>query len=84
MKKHIKLKRNPTENPEHRIKELISRNYFPRYKYQLSYLAKFSKYVNGEENIFHKRGKSDFNYNHMNRDHAIHKTLMQELDDEQL
>ena len=44
-----KLKVNPTENLEHRINEILSKNYFPRYKYQLSYLAKFSKIVNGEE-----------------------------------
>ena len=56
---YIKLKVNPTENLEHNtaslashIKELLSKNYFPRYKYQLSYLAKFSKIVNGEEEVF--------------------------------
>ena len=36
----IKLKVNPTgtasENLEHHINELLKRNYFPRYKYQLS------------------------------------------------
>ena len=40
---------NPTgtasENLEHHIKELLDKNYFPRYKYQLSCLAKFSKIV---------------------------------------
>ena len=46
---YIKLKVNPTENLEHNINDLVSKNYFPRYKYQLRYLAKFSKIVNGEE-----------------------------------
>ena len=54
----------------------------------MSYLAKFSKIVNGEENVFHKWVKSDFNYNHMQStigtNHTIHNTLMQKLDDEQL
>ena len=35
---YIKGKINPTENLEHHINELLSKNYFPRYKYQLSYL----------------------------------------------
>ena len=38
---YIKLKVNPTENFEQNVNELLSKNYFPRYK--LSYLAKFSK-----------------------------------------
>ena len=84
MKKHIKLKVNPTENPEHHINELLNGNNFSRYKYQLSCLAKFSKYINGEESVFHKWVKSDFNYNHTFPDHTIHNTLMQKLDDEQL
>ena len=54
----------------------------------MSYLAKFSKIVNGEENVFHKWVKSDFNYNHMQStfgtNHTIHNTIMQKLDDEQL
>ena len=33
---YIKLKVYPTENLEHNINELLSKNYFPRYKYQLS------------------------------------------------
>ena len=50
----------------------------------MSYLAKFSKYINGEEIVFRKGVESDFNYNHTNPDHTIHNTLMQKLDDEQL
>ena len=54
----------------------------------MSYLAKFSKIVNGEENVFHKWVDSDFIYNHMQStsgtNHTIHNTLMQKLDDEQL
>ena len=49
---YIKLKVNPTENLEHNINELLSKYYFSRYKYQLSYLAKFSKIINGEEEVF--------------------------------
>ena len=57
-KTYIKLRVNPTgvasQNLEHHLNELLDKNYFPRYKYQLNYLAKFSKIVNGEENVFHK------------------------------
>ena len=79
---YIKLKVNPTENLEHNINELFSKNYFPRYKYQLSYLAKFSKMINGEEDVFKRWIKSDLIYNHTQQD--THNTLMQKLDDEQL
>ena len=79
---YIKLKINPTENLEHRINELLSENYFPRYKYNLSYLAKFSKIINGEEEVFKRWIKSDLIYNHTQQD--THNTLIQKLDDEQL
>ena len=83
-KTYIKLRENPTgtQDLEHHINELLNKNYFPRYKYQLSYLAKFSKYIIGEELVFHKWVKSDFNYNHTRA--ALHNTLMQKLDNEQL
>ena len=42
----------------------------------------FSKYGNGEENVFHKWVKSDLTYNHTNLN--VHNTLVQKLDDEQL
>ena len=71
-----------TSNLEDHINELLSKNYFPRYKYQLSYLAKFSKIVNGEEEVFKRWIKSDLTYNHTQQD--THNTLMQKLDDEQL
>ena len=91
-KTNNKLRVNTTgvasQNLEHYINELLDKNYFPRYKYQLSYSAKFSKIVNGEKNVFHKWVKSDFNYNHIqstfDTNHTIHNTLMQKLDDEQL
>ena len=91
-KTYIKLRVNPTNHLEEQIIDLLNKNYFPRYKFQLSYLAKFSKIVNGEENAFHKWVKSDFNYNHTQiaAAHAfgtnpnIHNILMQKLDDEQL
>ena len=91
-KTYIKLRVNPTNHLEEQINDLLNKNYFPRYKFQLSYLAKFSKIVNGEENVFHKWVKSDFNYNHTQiaAAHAfgtnpnIHNILMQKLDDEQL
>ena len=79
---YIKLKINPTENLENRIKELISKRYFPRFKYQLSYLAKFSKIINGEEEVFKRWIKSDLIYNHTQQD--THNTLMQKRDEEQL
>ena len=79
---YIKLKVNPTEILEHNINELLSKNYFPRFKYQLSYLAKFSKIINGEEEVFKRWIKSDLIYNHTQQD--THNTLMQKLDDEQL
>ena len=91
-KTDIKLRVNPTgvasQSLEHHINELLDKNYFPGYKYQLSCLAKFSKIVNGEENVFHKWVKSGFNYNHMQSTFGtnlnVHNTLMQKLDDEQL
>ena len=77
--------RTHSENLEHHIIELLDKNYFPRYKYQLSYLAKFSKYINGEEVVFHKWAKSDFNYNHtQDSSRTVLYTLMQKLDHEQL
>ena len=81
-----KLKVNPTENLEHNINELLSKNYFPRYKDQLSYLAKFSKIVNGKEEVFKRWIKSDLIYNHLQSgtQQDTHNTLMQKLDDEQL
>ena len=95
-KTYIKLRVNPTNHLEEQINDLLKTSFFPRYKFQLSYLAKFSKIVNGEENVFHKWVKSDFNYNHAQlrtqiaAAHAfgtnpnIHNILMQKLDDEQL
>ena len=80
---YIKLKINPTENLENRINELISKRYFPRFKYQLSYLAKFSKIVNGEEEVFKRWIKSDLFYNNSTQQ-EIQNKLMQKLDDEQL
>ena len=82
---YFKLKVNPTENLEHNINDLLSKNYFPRYKYQLRYLAKFSKIVNGEE-VFKRWIKSDLIYNHLQSgtQQDTHNTLMQKLDDEQL
>ena len=83
-KTYIKLRVNPTNHLEEQINDLLNKNYFPRYKFQLSYLAKFSKIVNGEENVFHKWVKSDFNYNHTQIAFGTqHNTLMQKLDDEQ-
>ena len=83
---NIKLKVNPTENLEHNINDLLSKNYFPRFKYQLSYLAKFSKLVNGEEEVFKRWIKSDLIYNHLQSgtQQNTHNILMQKLDDEQL
>ena len=90
-KTYIKLKVNPTdtasENLEHHINELLSTNYFPRYNYQLSYLAKFSKIVNvqgfAEEVVFHKWVESLFNYNHTqsasDTNEHFHNSLMQKI-----
>ena len=52
----------------------------------MNYSAKFSKYINGEEVVFHQWVKSDFNYNHTQDSirAALHNTIMQKLDDEQL
>ena len=84
-KTYIKLRVNPTNHLEEQINDLPNKNYFPRYKFQLSYLAKFSKYINGEEAIFHKWVQSDFNYNHTRIAFGTqHNTLLQKLDDEQL
>ena len=87
-KTYIKLRVNPTNHLEEQINDLLNKNYFLRYKFQLSYLAKLSKYINGEEVVFHKWVKSDFNYNHtqiaFGTNPNIHNILMQKLDDEQL
>ena len=91
-KTYIKLRVNPTNHLEEQINDLLNKNYFPRYKFQLSFLAKFSKYINGqsfaEEIVFHKWVKSDFNYNHtqiaFGTNPNVHNILMQKLDDEQL
>ena len=91
-KTYIKLRVNPTNHLEEQINDLLNKNYFPRYKFQLSYLAKFSKYINGEEAVFHKWVESDFIYNHTqiafgtnpNVRAALHNILLQKLDDEQL
>ena len=87
-KTYIKLRVNPTNHLEEQINDLLKTSFFPRYKFQLSYLAKFSKYINGEEIVFHKWVKSDFNYNHtqiaFGTNPNIHNILMQKLDDEQL
>ena len=91
-KTYIKLRVNPTgvasQNLEHHVNELLDKNYFPRYKYQSSYLAKFSKIVNGEENEFHKWLESDFNYSHMQSTFGtnlnVYNTLRQKIDDEEL
>ena len=53
----------------------------------MTYLTKFSTYVNGEEHIFHKWIKPDKNYNHLNQDQenmSVHSTILQKVDDEQL
>ena len=47
-KTYIKLKVNPTNHLEEQINDLLRTSFFPRYKFQLSYLAKFSKIVNDE------------------------------------
>ena len=38
-KTYIKLRVNPTNHLEEQIYDLLNKNYFPRYKFQLSYLA---------------------------------------------
>ena len=87
-KTYIKLRVNPTNHLEEQINDLLNKNYFPRYKFQLSYSAKFSKYINGEEIVFHKWVKSDFNYNHtqiaFGTNLNFHKSFLQKLDDVQL
>ena len=91
-KRYIKLKVNPTNVASHhleeQINELLRTSFFPQYKFQLSYLAKFSKYISGEEVVFHKWVKSNFNYNHtqsaVGSYENVHNRLMQKLDDEQL
>ena len=79
---YIKLKINPTSNLEDHINELLNKRFFPQYKYQLSYLAKFSKIINGEEEVFKRWIKSDLIYNHTQQD--THNTLIQKLENEQL
>ena len=49
----------------------------------MSYLVKFSKIVNGEEEVFKRWIKSDLLYNNSTQQ-EIHDKLMQKIDDEQL
>ena len=87
-KTYNKLRVNPTNHLEEQINDSLNKNYFSRYKFQLSYLAKFSKYINGEEVVFHKWVKSGFNDNHIQSTFGtnlnVHNSIMQKLDDEQL
>ena len=87
-KTYIKLRVNPTNHLEEQNNDLLNKTYFPRYKFQLRYLAKFSKYIKGEEAVFHKWVKSDFTYNHtqiaFGTNLNVHNSLMQKLDYEQL
>ena len=68
----MKVTKDRTEYLEYHKNELLSRNCFSPYKYQLSYLAKFTKHINGEEHaegvshIFHKWVKSEVYYNYSN------------------
>ena len=78
----IKHKVNPTHNLEEQINNLLRTNFFPRYKFQLSYIAKFSKIVIGEDEVFKRWVKSDLHYNFLDQD--VHNTFMQKIDDEQL
>ena len=71
-------------NLEHHINDLLSKSFFPRYKNQFSYLAKFSKFCNEKEKVLHKWVKSDLTYNPSNEDHTNQNTLLQKSDDEQL
>ena len=52
----------------------------------MRYLAKISKIVNGEEEVFKRWIKSDLIYNHLQSgtQQDTHNTLVQKLDDEQL
>ena len=61
--------------------EVLSRRYFPRFKYQLKCLAKFIKHINGEEIVFHEWIESDFFNNYSNDNYSILNTLIQNLDD---
>ena len=67
---------------------MLRTNFFPRYKFQLSYFAKFSKYVRGEEEVFKRWIQSDLKYNHIQQDTEgashVHNSLIQKLDDDQL
>ena len=49
-----KLKIKPTDSLEEQIDELLSKIDFPRYKFEVSCLAKTSTFLNGEEHLFHK------------------------------
>ena len=87
-KRYNKLRVNPTNHLEEQINDSLNKNYFSRYKFQLSYLAKFSKYFNGEEVVFHNWVESGFKYNHIQSTFGtnlnVHNSIMQKLDDEQL
>ena len=69
------------DNFEQQIEDILSQKIFPKFKYQVSYLAKFTKPINNE--IFKRWIKSDLIHNfdtHVN----IHNTLIGNIDDEEL
>ena len=92
-KTYNKFNINSTENLEEQINNLLRTNFLRRYKIQLSYLAKFSKNVYGEEEVFKRWVKSDLNYNYSDQDtqstrrasgaSGVHNTLLQKLNKKQ-
>ena len=62
--------------------DLLEKRYFRLYKNQLSYLAKYSNQINGEEEVIKRWVKSDLMYTRMQQD--VQNSLLQKLDDEQL
>ena len=68
------------DNFEQQIEDILSQKIFPKFKYQVSYLAKFTKQINNI--IFRRWVKSDmfYNFDKIN----IHETLIEKLDDEEL
>ena len=74
-----------SQDLEKLVRNILSESMFPKLNFHVSYLAKFTKNVNGEQHSFHKWVKLDINYIHMNQDYAnIHNTLMHQLDEQAL
>ena len=70
------------DNFEEEIPKILSQPFFPRFKYQVSYLAKFTKSTNEKEETFNRWIQTDLLHNFDKND--AHAILIEKVDDEEL